>query len=382
MLAIPEAQIIIPLSKPFIGKEEKNYVVNALDSQWISNGPYVTQLEDTAKDLVGSNFALAVSNGTAALHLALLALNIKPEDEIIIPAFTFAGAANISILMGAKVVSVDIDPETWSLDLSALKKAITKKTKAIFAVHPYGGMMDMPPLMSLAQEYNLPVIEDAAEAFGSTYNKKYAGTFGTIGTYSFHASKIITTGEGGIIVTDDRNLYEKMKTIREHGMRTRNTYWHECPGHNFRLTNIQAAMGCAQLDKLDIIYKERCRVWQTYYNALKEENFFTPQKFISGVIPLPWMFSGTFTFTPNDIKLNREKRDSIITFLKKKGIESRPGFFPLHELPYLRKSVKRAIVAEEVSSKVIVLPIYPTLTEENISYITENLKEALRNNKK
>src|SRR3989338_7748949 len=233
----------IPFAKPvFLGKE-KEYLADAIASGWISDGPYVERFEkDFLRYFEGSS-GLTTSSGTTALHLALLALGIGPGDEVIVPGYTFVAPVNMVLAVGAKPVYAEADPITWCIDPRSVEKQITSKTKAIIAVHVYGNVCDLPSLRAIADKYKLFLIEDVAQAAFSKYEQKYAGSFGDVGCFSFQATKTVAMGEGGFVVTPYKNVYEKMCLIRDHGMNKEKRYWHEVIGYNFRLTNLQAALG-------------------------------------------------------------------------------------------------------------------------------------------
>jgi perosamine synthetase len=259
----------IPWAKPDYWGDEIKYVNDALESTWISGGPYVDALEAGFRKALGMKHVLAVSNGTTALHLAYLGLDIKPQDEIIVPGFGFLAAANIAALMGARPVFAEVDQDTWCMDAKDMERKMTDRTKAIVPVHTYGNVCDMESIMKIADERNVPVLEDCAESLFSRYRGKTSGLFGKVNTFSFQATKTITTGEGGLVVTNDDDMAEKMMLFRSHGMnRQKVIYWHEVPGHNFRLTNLQAALGVAQLEKVEKIIEARKRVYETYHKLL------------------------------------------------------------------------------------------------------------------
>ncbi|MCK5580715.1 MAG: DegT/DnrJ/EryC1/StrS family aminotransferase [Candidatus Omnitrophica bacterium] len=247
------AKMIIPCGKPSFWGNEKAYLMDAFDSTWISRGKYIEQFEGQLVQELDAGFGAVASSGTAALQLALLALGAGPGDEVIVPGYSFAAPVNMVIAVGATPVYADVNPETWCLDASRVARCVTDKTKAILAIHIYGNMCDMDALKKVAQEHNLYLVEDAAEALFSKYAGKYSGTWGDVGCFSFQATKTLTMGEGGFVVTQNKELYDKMFRMRNHGMDPDKHYWHKDTGFNFRLTNLQAAIGCAQLEKVDEI---------------------------------------------------------------------------------------------------------------------------------
>ncbi|MBI4969666.1 MAG: DegT/DnrJ/EryC1/StrS family aminotransferase [Rhodospirillales bacterium] len=361
---------MIPWAKPtFLGRE-KELLLDALDSGWISGGPYVERLEKGMAERLGSPHALAVSNGTAALHLALLGLGIGPGDEVIVPGFTFVAAVNMVLAVGATPVYADIDPATWLLDPVSAATKITPRTKAIIAVHLYGNIADMKGLAKLAQDRGLALIEDAAEACFSTWEGRCAGTIGTVGTLSFHATKTMTTGEGGMVLAADPELAQRMFSIREHGMRARKRYWHDVVGHNFRLTNLQAALGCAQLERIDTIIRERGRVHAAYKRRLADGPRFRLQHFESCVDPVLW----TFCVQLRE-QTSADARDRVLERLTTSGIEVRPGFVAVGEMPiYATLPLPRSL---EAARSVIALPTYPDLSDAEIDFICDAFLKAL-----
>lgn len=357
----------IPWAKPDFWGNEIEYVTKALNSSWISGGAYVEQLEKEFKTILDKKHAFAVSNGTTAIHLAYLGLGIKAGDEIIVPGFCFLAAANIAMLIGAKPVFVEVNKDTWCLDVTDLNRKITNKTKAIVPVHTYGNVCDMDEIMIIANSKGIPVIEDCAESLFSTYKGKQSGVFGLVSTYSFQATKTITTGEGGLVVTDDDAIAEKMMLYRSHGMnRQKVIYWHELPGHNFRLTNLQAALGVAQLEKADKIIQERKRVYSTYRKFLNDVAGVIFQKVNNEVNPIIWAIAFKL-----DANYFPQGRNAVIKSLRENGIETRPGFFASSILTIYEKHILPT--CEDISENVISVPSYPTLKEKEIEIICDNL---------
>lgn len=357
---------MIPWFKPFLFGNEKEFLTKAIESTWISGGEYVDKLESEISRILGIKNTITTSNGTTALSLALLGVGIKPGDEVIVPDFTFVAPGNTVLQLGAKPVFVDVDKETWCISPEEIQRAITPKTRAIIAVHVYGNVCDMDKIMKIARENNLRVIEDNAEALFSKYKGKYSATFGDVGCLSFQATKTITTGEGGAVVTDNDELAQKMRKIRNHGM-TKKRYWHDVVGYNFRLTNLQASLGCAQLENLETILKNKKRVYNTYLTNLKNSDAVIFQKIESDVEPVMWAVA---------VKINPEKfkgnRDFVIEKLLERGVETRPGFYPFSVLPPY--SSGKIPVSEEVSKNIIVLPSFPSLTEEEIVQVCTQLR--------
>ena len=358
---------MIPWAKPDFWGKEQEYVNQALTSTWISGGEFVDRFEYDFATYCGVPFALTSSNGTTAIHMAYLALGIGPGDEVIIPGFGFLAAANIAIQMGAKPVFTEVDPTTWCMTAAEIEKCMSPRTKVIVPIHTFGNVCLMDEIVLLAKIQNIPIIEDVAEAFTSRYKNRLAGTMGTIGTFSFQATKIITTGEGGIVITENKELYDDMWLYRNHGMLRKRYYWHELAGHNFRLTNLQAALGCAQMEQLPHIIQERKRIHKSYVGHLSKISGLTLQQFLPEVDPVIWAIA---------VKLDPgaypQGRDIVITQMKEFGIETRPGFYApslqqhLYDCPPLP-------ICEEISRQALSLPTYPTLDDELIEQICTKL---------
>lgn len=361
--------MFIPVYKPDLRGNELRYITKCVKSQWISSiGEYVTAFEKRFAKWCGSKYGVSTCNGTTALHLALAVLDIKKGDEVIVPALTFVATANVVKYTGAKPVFVDICEDTWCIDPEKIKKVITKKTKAIIPVHLYGHPCDMDAIMKIARKYNLYVIEDAAEAHGAAYKGKKVGAIGHMGCFSFYGNKVMTTGEGGMVLTNNKKLYEKLQFFKDHGMSKTKRYYHPVVGYNYRMTNLQAAIGCAQLEKVDGFIKRKRQVASLYNNLLKN---------IEGIqLPVEkencrnvyWMYS---IIVNNKFGTNR---DTLIKKLLSKSIDSRPFFYPLHKLPPYRTG-KYFPVAEMVSQTGINLPSFPGLTDSRIGRIVNTIKD-------
>ena len=362
---------IIPWAGPVFWGNEKEYVDQALSSTWISGGPFVDRFENEFIKCCGSQYALSASNGTTALHMAYLALGLGPGDEVIVPGFGFLAAANLTLHLGATPVFVEVDPNSWCITASSIERCITKNTKLIVPVHTYGNVCLMDEIISLAKANGIDVVEDAAEAFASRYKGKFAGTFGKIGTFSFQATKTITTGEGGMVVTDDKELMKKMSLFRSHGMLRKTYYWHELPGHNFRLTNLQAALGCAQMEHLDSIILKRNRIHQQYRLQLENINGLELQYFPSEVDPVLWAMAVKL-----DKKAYPQGRDSVMAKMKDMMIETRPGFYTPSNFSYFQN--QQLPICEEISSQTISLPTLCTLTDEQVDFICQQLIKLKR----
>jgi perosamine synthetase len=361
----------IPWAKPSFWGNEHQYVTDALKSSWISGGPFVDRFECDFARFCGSRHALTVASGTAALHVAYLALGVRAGDEIIIPGFSFLAAANIALHMSARPVFCEVDPHTWCMRAQDIARVLTPRTRAIVAVHTYGNVCDMDAILELARARNIPVIEDVAEAFPSRYQNRVAGTIGTIGTFSFQATKTITTGEGGMVVTQDSALHQRMALYRNHGLlRRKRHYWHELPGLNFRLTNLQAALGCAQLERLDAIIAERRRVNSRYRERLSKLSGIILQRFDPIVDPVVWTVA--VRLSPDHYP---QGRDAVMEQMAKAAIEMRPGFYTPSEIGIYK--CPPLPCCEEISRSVVSPPSYPSLSDAEIDMICDRL-EGLR----
>lgn len=363
----------IPWYKPYLNSKEVEYVSDAVSSTWISDGKYINSFEEEFSKKINCKNLLTVSNGTTALQLAYLLLDIGTGDEVIVPGFGFIAPVNMAIAVGATPVYADIDKDTWCIDPFSIEKNITSKTKAIVAVHTYGNMCNMDEIMKIAKEHNLYVIEDTAEAIFSIYKNSYAGTIGDIGTFSFQSTKTITMGEGGAVFIQNDKLLQKAKQLRSHGMDLKKKYWHEIVAFNFRLTNMQAAIGCAQLESSDEIIKKKNKIYEIYKRELSKIEGITLQYIQSNIKPLIWAIA---------IKIDEQyfakSRDEIMDILKEDGIETRPGFYDCATLPLY--GAKNIPIAKNIASQIISLPSFTDLTENDIIYICKQLYNLGRKN--
>ncbi|MEO0225045.1 MAG: DegT/DnrJ/EryC1/StrS family aminotransferase [candidate division WOR-3 bacterium] len=360
----------IPVSKPSITQKEIQYIMDAVSSGWVSSlGKYVDMFEEKFASYCGTKYALTTSNGTTALHLVLAALGIKPGDEVIIPDITFVATGNTVKYVGAKPVIVDIEEDTLCIDPESVKKAITPKTKAIIAVHLYGHPANMEEINKIAEEYDLIVIEDAAEAHGAEVNGKKVGSLGHVGTFSFYGNKIITTGEGGMITTNDANLYERMRHLRDHAMSKEKRYWHTEVGFNYRMTNIQAALGLAQLERVDEIIAKKRLIFKWYKEGLKD---------IEGIklnYEAPWAKNVYWMVCLEVEGYTEKQRDELMKRLKEKNIDTRPYFYPLSDMPMFEKA--DTPIAHKVYQRGLNLPSYFDITREDVQYICEVIRGFL-----
>lgn len=353
---------LISVSEPVLEGNEQKYLMDALSSTWISStGKYITDLENQFAKYCGTNYGVAVSNGTVALHLALSALDIGYGDEVIVPDFTFAATINAVLYTGATPIIVDIEKDSWCISPEEIEKAITNRTKAIIPVHIYGQPCDMERINSIAEKYKLKIIEDCAEAHGAEFNGKKVGSFGHIGCFSFYGNKIITTGEGGICLTNHKELADKMKILRDHGMRKNRRFYHEIVGFNYRMTNLQAAIGVAQVERIEDMLSWRSSLEQKYRQELES---------ISGIRfqrnDLPFRKKVTWLVS---ILLDNMDRDICIHQLKENGIETRPFFYPLSDMEIYKKYVFSDKNSHEIAAKGINLPTIKKMGIEEITRI-------------
>ena len=360
---------MIPVYRPSIGDREKQYVAQAMDSGWVSSkGAFLDRFEKEFAAYLGVAHGVSAANGTVALHLAFAALGIGPGDEGIVPTLTYVASVNAITYTGATPVFVDSDPTCWNLDPDLLERAITPRTRAIEVVHLYGHPTDMDPVMEIAARHELHVVEDAAESHGATYKGRLVGTIGSVGSFSFFGNKIITTGEGGMLVTNDDELAARSRHLRGQGVSPTRTYWHDILGFNYRMTNIAAAIGCAQLERIDETLSAKRVVAAWYRRHLDGVEGVTLQSEASWARSVFWM---------NCILVAPELRDPLIAQLAGEGIEPRPFFFPAHLLPIYRSS-ERFPIAERLGASGINLPSYASLEEAQIAEICASICRFLQ----
>ena len=365
---------MIPVCEPLIDEKELAYVVDCLRTNWISSkGKYIEAFEEGFADYCGCKYGIATTSGTTALHLALTSIDIGPGDEVIVPAFTMIATVFAVIYTGAKPVLVDAEPATWNIDHTKIEGKITDKTRVILPVHIYGHPCEMKAIMEIAEKYNLWVVEDAAEAHGAEYRGKKAGCLGHISCFSFYANKIITTGEGGMVVTNEANIAQKARLLKDLAFSPEKRFLHTEIGFNYRMTNIHAAIGLAQLEKIDDLVVAR-RHNAHYYNSLLKD--------IPGItLPVEkekaknvyWMYG---ILIENEFGLSR---DELMVKLKEKGIETRAFFYPMHQQPVFQKmdlfKGGKYPVAENLAQKGLYLPSGSGLKKEEIEQICQAIKQ-------
>ena len=365
----------IPIAEPILGKKELEKVTDCIKSTWISSsGKYILLFEKNFARFCGNKYAVSCTNGTVALHLALLALGIGKGDEVLVPNLTFVASANAVIHANATPILVDIEKNSWNMDPSQIEKNITPKTKAIIPVHLYGYPADMEKIMLIAKKHKLKVIEDAAEAHGAQIKIggkwQYVGTIGDIGCFSFYGNKIITTGEGGMCITNKKQYINMIQLLKNHGMSPTQKYYHPILGFNYRMTNIQAAIGLAQLSRLKTFLSKREQIETWYRKSFTDfSHVILPPENSSHYQRVNWIF--TLRILPSFGK----KRNWLINYLSAHGIESRPMFYPLSHFP-MYKTKKQFPVTEMISRQGLSLPSSPYLTKEEVHFIARTLKKA------
>ncbi len=367
----------IPVNTPLLDGNEKKYLNECIDSGWISSeGPFVTALEENFAKRVDRQFGIAVCNGTVALDLALKALDIGENDEVILPTFTIVSCALAVVRAGARPVLVDSFPDTWNMDVSQIEAKITAKTKAIMAVHLYGLPAEMNAILALAKKYQLKVIEDAAQMHGQTYENRPCGSFGDISTFSFYPNKLITTGEGGMVMTNDPILAEKCRTLRNLAHHPKQRFYHEEMGWNFRMSNLQAAVGVAQLERLDAFLIKKRKMGAMYSALLAGQTVDLP------IAQTPYAENAYWVY---GVVLKGEGclASDIMSKLAQYGIGTRAFFYPMHLQPVFHKlglfQGESYPIAEKLAQKGFYLPSGLGLTENEIVTVSDNLKQILRN---
>jgi perosamine synthetase len=355
----------IPIYRPDLGGNVKRYVNECLDTSWISSrGRFVAEFEEGFAQRIDVRHAASVCNGTVALHLALVALGIGPGDEVLVPTLTYIASVNAITYTGATPVFVDSVRSTWQVDPNDLRRHITPRTRAIMAVHLYGHACDMEALASLAREHGLYLVEDCAEAFGTLYGGRHAGTFGDIATFSFFGNKTITTGEGGMVVSNDKTLIERARHYKGQGLAAQREYWHDVVGYNYRMTNIAAAIGLAQLERADE-FIDRKREIAAEYARLLEGLPIELHAEAPGTKHSYWMVS-LLVREPED-------REPLRSHLAQAGIETRPLFYPVHTMPMYAQGYRRHPVAEDLAWRGINLPSWPGLQTNELAVVARGI---------
>ena len=372
-VADPNGNFRIPVHEPSMRGNELKYVTQCIEENWISSqGKFVSEFEREFENLHPNTVALSVSNGTTALHLALISLGIGPGDEVILPNLTFAASANAVLHAGASPVFCEIEQDTWCISAKEAEKLIGPKTKAIMLVHLYGQPCKIDEIQLICEQNDLLLIEDCAEALGSKWNSQLVGTFGEASTFSFFGNKTISTGEGGMVLFKDSKTAEKAKMIRDHGMSKNKRYWHEVVGYNYRMTNLQAAVGVAQMEKLDLIVEKKKEILKDYTTKLHG---------VKGIISLPFL-NKKITHSNWLFGIILEKsslRETLMNQLLGLGIETRYFFYPLHTMPPYRgfKKSTDLKICNDISSKGLLLPSSINISSSEIDFITTKIAKIL-----
>lgn len=365
-----------PIMQPLLNGNELAYLSDCIKTGWISSqGAYVKRFEKEFAEYCGAQYPVAVSNGTVALHLALAAFDIKAGDEVIVPDLTFAASINAIIYTGATPVIVDVDKTTWTISIEEIEKHINSRTRAIMPVHLYGHASHMDEIMALAKQHNLLVIEDAAEAIGGKYKGKHVGGFGDAATFSFFGNKTITTGEGGMVFFKDKKAYEKAVVLRDHGMSKEKKYWHDHVGFNYRMTNLQAAIGCAQLERINEFVEAKKKLAIFYNKVLGDTGHFIlpPQE--------SWAVNGYWLYTAVLKESAGISRDLLMEKMLKNGVETRPAFYPLHQMPPYKHSPTKSTFSnsEHISAQGISFPSSVNITQQELDNIAQALHSIFQN---
>ena len=376
MANVSQITMKIPVAAPDLGGNEERNVLEALRSTWISStGSFINRFESEFAELCETTGALGVCNGTVALHLALMGLDVRPGDEVLVPSLTYIATANAVRYVGAEPVFVDVDPGTWAIDPKLLEASITRRTKGIIAVHLYGHPADMDAINHVAAVHGLWVVEDAAEAHFARYKGRPTGGLGDLGTFSFYGNKIITCGEGGAVNVNNKHLELRLRTLRGQGMDPQRRYYFPVTGYNFRLTNLAAAILCAQLERRGEILSGRQRVFTAYEELLAGVQGIAFQPIAPWAQRAPWLFCITV-----DAGEYGRSRDDLMSILSEKGIETRPFFLALHKLPPFREgSVHRGEVlpfTDSLSESGMNLPTFSALTDSQLEYVADAIRQA------
>jgi perosamine synthetase len=360
-------QRIIRVAEPVLDGREAQYVMECLKTNWISSrGTYIERFEQLLASYCGVEHCIVTCNGTTSLHLALVANGVGPGDEVVMPTLSYVATANVAKYCHATPVFVDCDPNTLCMDPARIERAITSRTKAIITVPLYGHPVDMDPILEIADRHGIPVIEDAAESLGAEYKGHRVGSLSQCASFSFFGNKTITTGEGGAITTDDSALAARMRFLRGQAVDPNKNYWHPEVGFNYRMTNIAAAIGTAQAERLDIHVQRRQQIAKWYFEELAEH-----QDILQLPTTMPWAKHSFWMFT---VLLRRDAwidRDAWIHELASRGVESRPVFYPIHTMPAYRSNSGSFPIAERCAKLGINLPTHGNLSRDDVAYVCE-----------
>lgn len=366
----------ISVAGPSITDKEIKYVEESVREGWYEKaGYYISMFESEFKKFIGRKYAVALPSCTSALHLALASIGIKEGDEVIVPESTWIATSAPITYLGAFPVFADIDPNSWCISAESVENYITPKTKAIITVDLYGNMCNYDDLLQITEKHNITLIEDAAQAIGSKFRGRYSGAFGSISTFSFHGTKTLTTGEGGILLTDDELLFERINFLRDHGRSIgEKMFWNTEIAYKYKMTNMQAALGLAQLERINELISKKKKIFELYKRHLEGIDGISLNKVIPGVDSIPWMVTLSYSEKYGFAK------EFLISKLKEEMIDTRPFFYPLSSLPAYKNFQiidysKRNLVAYNVSQYAINLPSNLIITEDEISFVCEILKK-------
>lgn len=364
---------MIRVAEPYFDKNEIKNVTKAVRNTEISGnfGKFIKKFEDDFSNYCDTNYGVSCSSGTTALHLAMLAIGLKKGDEVIVSSYTNMATFFSVLYTGAKPIPIDVDITTGNIDPNLIEKNVNKKTKAILIVHIFGLIVEIEPIIKIAKKYNLKIIEDCAEAHGATYLNKKSGSFGDIGCFSFYSNKIITTGEGGMAVTNNKKLAARMESFKNLSFGNKNKFMHKDIGFNYRMTNIQAAIGCAQLQKLELIINKKIKIAKAYNDAFKDYEFIQLPVLKKNYRNVYWVYHITL------LKNSPFKRKEFMAFLAKKGIETREGFVPF-DIQKKIISIKNKYFntcknAQYLSRNSLYLPLSPMMTNKQTTYIIKTI---------
>lgn len=363
---------MIPVNEPLLNGNEKKYLTECIDSGWISSeGPFVKKFEEDFARFAGRKYAVAVANGTAAIDISIAAAGLKEGDEIILPSFTIISCISEILRRGIVPVWIDADPMTWNMDTTKLEALISLRTKAIMVVHLYGLPVDMDPVCRIVEKYKLILLEDASQAHGLLYKNRKCGSFGLISTFSFYANKIITTGEGGMVLTDCEAVAEKARSLRNLCFRQEQRFVHDELGWNYRMTSMQAAIGLAQLERIQEFLEKKKNIGRKYHQLLEglSDHFLLPLQATEYADNIYWVFG---------LALKEDRREEIVKFLGEKGIATRPFFYPLHKQPLLKKfglDLNASLpVSEHLGANGFYIPCGMAISEEQILYVAGQVR--------
>ena len=363
----------IPITRPSISELEINYVNDAIRNGWGAQCyDYIYRFEKSFGSYVDTQYSHATSSCTGAIHLALMALGVKAGDEVIVPEITWIASVEPVLYIGAKPIFVDVKEDTWCIDPEKIIKAITPKTKAIIAVHLYGNLVEMDDVMAIANKFGIKVLEDAAEAIGSEYKGKKAGSIGDAGVFSFHGTKTVVSGEGGMLVTNEKDIWKRAKILNDHGRdpEVNRTFWMKEYGYKYKMSNLQAALGCAQIERVEALVEKKRTIFNWYKSLLQG---------------FPCLLNPDFAHTKNSywmptIILNNDvefNRDKFFSHMKGCNIDSRPFFYPLSSLPMFEDNIGNK-VAYDIYKRAINLPSYYDLTKEDVEYVVRCLRQFFK----